>query len=105
MIGMLCTWLGRVGGQNGRLVTTVGERRSSGGGVVDSRRCGRPLHAGGGKSPAIDTRQNLGRFSEQTLGSATEVSQPSVQKIWNSLPSALGQPGLSFAVFKQHRNS
>jgi len=23
-------------------------------------------------------------------------------KMWNSLPSALRQPGLSFAVFKQH---
>jgi len=40
--------------------------------------------------------------TEQTLGLATEVSQTLVKKIWNSLPPALRQPGLSFAVFKQH---
>jgi len=39
-------------------------------------------------------------FPEQTLGSAIEVSQTLVKKIWNSLPPALRQPGLSIAVFK-----
>jgi len=44
-------------------------------------------------------------FPEQTLGSGTEVSQHPVPKVWNSLPSSLRQPGLSYAVFKQHLKS
>jgi len=48
-------------------------------------------------SSSLCWHQNLS-FLEQKLGSGREVSRTLVPKIWNSLPSALKQPGFSFAT-------